>query len=211
MFGFYFVLGRLSERNISRSDDREMRDSIVDRPPKEAGVMYRVMWRLSQFTQQIWDNVCPLFLQMRIFMPTWNKKDQQEILQFITFNRSIDYREHRSSFDADNGRGRMPVGISRQLGFCSYSLGLSFALLSFSACSPHFVVNSLTVFCCSLSFGMSMSVESLENVRRTTSTGVLSMVKPRRLNTLVIGFILMGQLVGGSGGMTNQFCEFLVL
>jgi hypothetical protein len=54
-------------------------------------------------------------------------------------------------------------------------------------------------------------VESLENVRRTTSTGVLSMVKPRRLNTLVIGFILMGQLVGGSGGMTNQFCEFLVL
>lgn len=47
---------------------------------------------------------------------------------------------------------------------------------------------------------MSMSVESLESVRRTTSTGALSMVKPRRLNTLVIGLILVGQLVGGSGG-----------
>lgn len=87
-----------------------------------------------------------------------------------------------------------------QLGFWSYTVGLSFALLSFSACSPHFVVNSLTVFCCSMAFGMSMSVESLENLRRTTSTGVLSMVKPRRLNTLVIGHILIGQLVGGSGG-----------
>ena len=62
------------------------------------------------------------------------------------------------------------------------------------------MVNSLTVFCCSMAFGMSMSVESLENIRRTTSVGIFSIVKPRRLNTLVIGHILVGQLVGGSGG-----------
>lgn len=88
-------------------------------------------------------------------------------------------------------------------------MGLSFALFSFAACSPHFVVNSLTVFCCALAFGMSMSVESLENLRRTTSTGVLSMVKPRRLNTLVIGHILIGQLVGGSGGKSELLCTHL--
>ena len=54
-----------------------------------------------------------------------------------------------------------------------------------------------------------MSVESLENIRRTTSRGVLSMVKPRRLNTLVIGHILIGQLVGGSGGMIMKSWHFL--
>jgi Na+/H+ antiporter NhaC len=41
----------------------------------------------------------------------------------------------------------------------------------------------------------------MEIIRRTTSSGVLSLAKPRRLNTLVIGFILIGQLVGSSGGI----------
>ena len=114
---------------------------------------------------------------------------------------------NRPSFSAIHGRGHELSNNSRDLGFWSYVLGLSFALLSFLACSPHFVVNSLTVFCCSLSFGMSMSIESLENVRRTTRQGVLSMVKPRRLNTLVIGYILIGQLVGGSGGKPGPLDE----
>lgn len=106
------------------------------------------------------------------------------------------------------GRGRNQLNTAK-LGFGSYFVGLGFALLSFSACSPHFVVNSLTVFCCSMAFGMSMSVESLENLRRSTSTGVLSMVKPRRLNSLVIGYIMVGQLVGGSGGVIF-LAEFVV-
>lgn len=56
---------------------------------------------------------------------------------------------------------------------------------------------------------MSLSLESMEIVRRTTSTGVLSMIKPRRTNTLVIGYITVGQIVGGSGGIFF-LAEFIV-
>lgn len=57
--------------------------------------------------------------------------------------------------------------------------------------------------------GISMSLESIEITRRTTSNGVLSLIKPRRFNTLVVGFILMGQLVGSSGGIMF-LAEFVV-
>lgn len=56
---------------------------------------------------------------------------------------------------------------------------------------------------------MSLTIESMEIIRRTTSSGVLSLAKPRRLNTLVIGFILIGQLVGSSGGILF-LAEFIV-
>lgn len=56
---------------------------------------------------------------------------------------------------------------------------------------------------------MSLSLESMEIVRRTTSNGVLSVIKPRRLNTMVIGFITIGQLVGSSGGIIF-LAEFVV-
>lgn len=117
-----------------------------------------------------------------------------------TIKTSFLMNTNRSSFDACEVIGCTSLSNTTKLGFWSYTFCLIFALLSFSACSPHFVVNSLTVFCCSMAFGMSMSVESLENIRRTTSVGIFSIVKPRRLNTLVIGHILVGQLVGGSGG-----------
>ena len=202
-----------------------MRDNIQDRSTKKQGATRAVLFHICELMQRLYDNACPWVIQRQLFVPRWNRRSGQEVMDSIAYQRSVDYREHRcdaaacppihivciilqpfysfmnrSSFSAVYGSGRALSNSSRYLGFWSYVLGLSFAILSFLACSPHFVVNSLTVFCCSLSFGMSMSVESLENVRRTTRQGVLSMVKPRRLNTLVIGYILVGQLVGGSGG-----------
>lgn len=56
---------------------------------------------------------------------------------------------------------------------------------------------------------MSLSLESMEIVRQTSSSGVMSVIKPRRLNTLVIGFITIGQLVGSSGGIMF-LAEFVV-
>ena len=56
---------------------------------------------------------------------------------------------------------------------------------------------------------MSLSLESMEIVRRTTANGILSVIKPRRLNTLVIGFITIGQLLGSSGGIMF-LAEFVV-
>ena len=56
----------------------------------------------------------------------WVGRGQQEILQI--FNRSIDNREYRSLFDADNGRGRKSLAVSRRLGFWSYSLGFDVLL-----------------------------------------------------------------------------------
>lgn len=74
-------------------------------------------------------------------------------------------------------------------------------LLTVVHCSDHFLITPTK--------GMSLSLESMEIVRRTTANGILSVIKPRRLNTLVIGFITIGQLLGSSGGIMF-LAEFVV-
>jgi hypothetical protein len=120
----------------------------------------------------------------------------------------MDHREH-CVFDAETLKGDHSNPSSRALGAGSYLIGFGCFMLSFMACSPHFSINSLTTFFCSVAYGMSLTIESMEIVRRTTSSGLLSLAKPRRLNTLVIGFILIGQLVGSSGGILF-LAEFIV-
>jgi hypothetical protein len=95
VFGFYFVLGRLSERNVSRTYCREMRDNIRERAPKDYGVVRKALWRISHWTQRLYDNACPWMIQRRIFVPRWNRRSAQEILDNISYQRSIDFREHR--------------------------------------------------------------------------------------------------------------------
>lgn len=95
VFGFYFILGRLSERNVSRTYEREMRDSIQERPPKTLGVAGRMMWRISRWIQDIYDRICPWMVQKMLFAPRWNRRSRQEVMDNTAFQRSIDYREHR--------------------------------------------------------------------------------------------------------------------
>lgn len=94
VFGFYIILGRLSERHVSRTFEREMQDSIEERAPKNYGFIRTAFWRISQWMQRLYDNTCPWMLQ-RFFVPRWNRRSRQEILANISHQRSLDYREHR--------------------------------------------------------------------------------------------------------------------
>jgi len=88
--------------------------------------------------------------------------------------------------------------------------GLVVSIGSFSASSPHFFLNLLTVFSCSIALGMSMSLQSMEVGRQTkNSTGAHSTLKPLALNTIVIMSFLVGQLIGSSGGILF-LAEFVV-
>ncbi|KAL7503966.1 hypothetical protein ACHAXN_002093 [Cyclotella atomus] len=93
VFGFYIILGRLSERHVSRTFEREMQDSIEERP-KNYGFIRTAFWRISQWMQRLYDNTCPWMLQ-RFFVPRWNRRSRQEILANISHQRSLDYREHK--------------------------------------------------------------------------------------------------------------------
>ncbi|KAL9183382.1 hypothetical protein ACHAXT_005169 [Thalassiosira profunda] len=212
VFVLYWILGRLYERQIGRSYERELTEAspYPTQSNHGSGVVGRIVHQICRRLQWWWESTCPLFVQQRLFMSSRSKQSRQDVMNQVVHLRSTN-EGSTSVFSAVDGRGRMHTGIvSREsLGVGGHLLALAFFFLSFSACSPHFVVNSLTCFCCGISYGMSLSLESMEIVRRTTSTGVLSMVKPRRLNTLVVGFVTIGQLVGSSGGVVF-LAEFVV-
>jgi hypothetical protein len=129
-------------------------------------------------------------------------------ISHVAFWRSQNHREHRSAFLAAAGRGSLLVESGNQsidLGEESNGrkllIGMLVATGSFSVSSPHFSLNLLTVFLCSISFGLSMSLESMEVSRadvtfRTTG----SLIRPLSMVTIVILSCLVGQLVGCSGG-----------
>ena len=95
VFGFYFVLGRMSERNVSRTYDRELSDRFGNRFPQNSGLVGKATWHVSQWVQRLYDNMCPWMIQRLIFVPGWNRRSREEILNNISYQRSIDYREHR--------------------------------------------------------------------------------------------------------------------
>ena len=135
VFVFYFILGRMSERHIGRSYERELTEA--SRRP-EVKNKYGMLGRMSIFFQWMWDITCPLFLQQLLYLSSRTRRSQEEVLNNVLFLRS-EVRRDRSSFDASVGRGRMRVEVpNRELGQRSYLVGVAFFLLSFSACSPHF-------------------------------------------------------------------------
>lgn len=228
---FYFCIGRLSERHISRSYERELVESTTA-ASKQRKLPVR---RLVVFFDRLWDASVPYFIQRRTYISVRNSISYENMMKQVVHQRSMNLSEQRI-FDAKRIGVRNQVA-SETLAAGSYLIGFCCFVLSFMACSPHFSVNSLTTFFCSVAYvslslvccmpacsifclfvplkttfslqGMSLTIESMEIIRRTTSSGVLSLAKPRRLNTLVIGFILIGQLVGSSGGILF-LAEFIV-
>ena len=198
---FYFYIGRLSENEIGLGDYQLLKNMNTSRKKKMS-----LLGRLIFTIQQLWDANVPYFIQRWTYIPAWSALSYNEVTQNIVHHRSMDHREH-CIFDTK--RSRWEDSKSQALGTGSYMIGFCCFLLSFAVCSPHFSINSLTTFFCSVAYGMSLTIESFEIVRRTTSSGLLSLAKPRRLNTLVIGFILIGQLVGSSGGVLF-LAEFIV-
>ena len=201
---FYFYIGRLSEREISRGYHRELVENTTESKKKNSSLLARLVLTM----QRLWDASIPYFIQRWTYIPTGKRVSYDVLTKKVVHHRSMDHREH-CIFDAKCSRGDQTNSSSQALGAGSYLVGFGCFMLSFMACSPHFSINSLTTFFCSVAYGMSLTIESMEIVRRTTSNGILSLAKPRRLNTLVIGFILIGQLVGSSGGVLF-LAEFIV-
>jgi hypothetical protein len=143
-------------------------------------------------------------------------------MKHIAFWRSRNITDQRSLARATAGHGSTIFADSRDQGLDVGSessarkvlVGLAVALGSFCSSSPHFWLNLVTVFSCSISLGMSVSLHSMEKGRSSVTvignnnnTG--SMLKEYSLVTVVILAFLIGQMVGSSGGVLF-LAEFLV-
>uniref|UniRef100_A0A7S1ZT76 Uncharacterized protein n=1 Tax=Trieres chinensis TaxID=1514140 RepID=A0A7S1ZT76_TRICV len=191
-----------------------MMQQMVTLRTNKIGIVGKLISWINIGSQRFWDGICPLFLQRMLFTPSWNRRNRNEIIKFITKYRSQDFREHRSTFHADWGRGRGALSSDqthsgRRTSPKKVGVGILIALGSFSICSPHFQLNMLTVFCCSIALGMSMSLQYMEIGRGTHIPGSRSILRPMRLNVIVIASLMVGQLVGSSGGILF-LAEFVV-
>ncbi|OEU06305.1 hypothetical protein FRACYDRAFT_255240 [Fragilariopsis cylindrus CCMP1102] len=211
----YFTLGRWVERYTGRDFSRTMMDHISI--PKERRFFYRVYLGIFRWAERIWDDVCPVFLQRLFFVPQWNRRSHTDLLRHISYWRSQKCNERRSTFRAAEGRGRL---FSEEIDGSIVSgdestvqkvlIGTIVTLVSFSASSPHLFLNILTVFSCSISLGISMSLQSVESDRSCASANSSgSIIKHLNLVTVVILGFLIGQLVGSSGGVLF-LAEFVV-
>ena len=211
----YFALGRWVERYTGRDFSRTMMDHISI--PKERRFFYRVYLGIFRWAERIWDDVCPVFLQRLFFVPQWNRRSHTDLLRHISYWRSQKCNERRSTFRAAEGRGRL---FSEEIDGSIVSgdestvqkvlIGTIVTLVSFSASSPHLFLNILTVFSCSISLGISMSLQSVESDRSCASANSSgSIIKHLNLVTVVILGFLIGQLVGSSGGVLF-LAEFVV-
>ncbi len=150
---FYFCIGRLSERHISRSYERELVESTT------AASRQRKMpvGRLVGYFDRLWDASVPYFIQRRTYISARNSisLSYENMMKQVVHQRSMNLREQRI-FDARMIGKRNQVA-SETLGAGSYLIGFCCFMLSFMACSPHFSVNSLTTFFCSVAY-VSLSV-----------------------------------------------------
>jgi hypothetical protein len=158
LFLAWLVLGRWIERYTSRDFFRTMLEHMPVEDRKNQSMITRIFSIVSRWSQRKWDAVCPLFLQRLVFTPQYNRRSQGDLLKHIAFWRSQDNREHRSIFRAVAGRGLVffdnldgQIDTGEESSSRKLLVGVLVALGSFSACSPHFFLNLLTVFSCSLS------------------------------------------------------------
>ena len=209
VFLLYLILGRFSERHVCRTFERAIMDLVPERTTGNERTR-RHSRRISALVlhlQRQWDSIVPLFLQRATFMPRWNRRSREDILNIIIQIRIKDSKEHGKSLPAnracrDNAIDAETLQIHRPLQHTLRTkviVGLLVSIGSFISCSPYFSLNLLTVFYSSIALGLSMSLQYME-------IGDGSIVhdrifKPMRLNVVVIAAFLMGQLVGSSGGI----------
>lgn len=145
---FYFYIGRLSERQISRGYERALLDSTTG--SKQANISFRN--RVARYFQWLWDASVPFFIQLWIYNPIRNRISYDDMTKQVVYHRSMDHRE-RCIFDATSCfKGNHSILSIQTLGVGSYLIGFCCFLLSFMACSPHFSVNCLTTFFCSVAY-----------------------------------------------------------
>jgi hypothetical protein len=156
---FWLILGRHIERYTSRDFLRAM----LEHSPAEHDVMNQgILTRLGSYVnltcQRMWDSICPMFLQRAVFVPKWNRRSRDDLMKHIAFWRSTQGQVASTTFKALSGGGFVALDehdTHIHLGDASRStkivLSILVSLASFSASSPHFFLNLLTVFSSSIS------------------------------------------------------------
>jgi hypothetical protein len=99
-----------------------------------------------------------MFLQRAVFVPKWNRRSRDDLMKHIAFWRSTQGQVASTTFKALSGGGFVALDehdTHIHLGDASRStkivLSILVSLASFSASSPHFFLNLLTVFSSSIS------------------------------------------------------------
>lgn len=163
VLALWLIMGRYAERRISRSFERAMMEHLSKQQGagSKARLLPRMGTHISIWFQRQWDRVSPLFLQRLVFSPRWNHRTESDVRNHVAAWRSKDLREHRSEFEAECGQGVAthgasvedggpPVDYKEESPLKKILTGLVVSLGSFSASSPHFFLNLLTVFSCSI-------------------------------------------------------------
>jgi hypothetical protein len=163
VLAMWLIMGRYAERRISRSFERAMMEHLSNQqvPGEKKRFLPRTASRVTIWLQRQWDRTSPLFLQRLVFSPRWNHRNEIDVHNHVTAWRSKDLREHMSKFEAEAGQGVTTYGASVEDGgppidykeespLKKILTGLVVSFGSFSASSPHFFLNLLTVFSCSI-------------------------------------------------------------
>ena len=159
ILAFWLILGRYIERYTSRDFLRAMLEHSPAEPDAwKRGIVSRLRSYVSVACQRKWDSTCPMFLQRAVFVPKWNRRSRDDLMKHIAFWRSTQGQVASTTFQSLSGGGFVlsdKDGVHIHLGEASRStkilLSLLVSLASFSASSPHFFLNLLTVFSCSIS------------------------------------------------------------
>jgi len=176
---------------------------------KENRRFHRFHLQFLQWLERRWDALCPLVLQRLIFLPRWNRRNNADFLKYLSSRRSRNSQECRSPFQAAVGRSGLPSKENNNyLNFGNDSnvkkalIGIFMVLFGFSTSSPHFILNFLGVLSCSMSLGMSLSLQSMETDRSNVTVRLNgSLFKSLNIVAVFIFGLLIGQLVGSSGGL----------
>jgi hypothetical protein len=210
-------LGRYVERFTSRDFMRAIMEHVHVDNDLQRGRRGGFVSRVNLWFQQKWDATCPLFLQRFTFVANWNREQHVYLLKTAAFWRSQYEKEFQSVFQALAGRGldiyedsKDILGIGIEKPWRKLLVGTAVSFASFFVTSPHYVLNMLTIFMCSVSLGVTMSLVSMQTNRTGISTNTTSsVIMSQNMVTVVLIGIFIGQLVGSSGGAWF-LAEFIV-
>ena len=208
----WITLGRWAERYTYRDMLRVMME--YESPAR--GFLHRLLTRY----RRLWDAICPLFVQRRVFAPHWNRKSISDLHHTVAAVRSTNLVDRQDATRASairppedsifgDQRDEALLIIDEHGSSQKVVIGLTVALGSFCSSTPHFWLNFVTIFSCSISLGMSVSLHSLEKGKLAHASISGSWLKQFNVVTIVILGFLVGQLVGSSGG-TMFLAEFVV-
>eukprot|EP00537_Pseudo-nitzschia_pungens_P012658 CAMPEP_0172391002 /NCGR_PEP_ID=MMETSP1061-20121228/7520_1 /TAXON_ID=37318 /ORGANISM="Pseudo-nitzschia pungens, Strain cf. pungens" /LENGTH=1432 /DNA_ID=CAMNT_0013121523 /DNA_START=196 /DNA_END=4491 /DNA_ORIENTATION=- len=204
---FYCMLGRWVERYICRDFLRTMKEHTPVAP--KCNIFYQLYSRILHGGERAWDAVCPLFLQRLTFLANCNRRKPSELMNHVSYWRSQESKERGSTFRAVGGRGGIffeeqgeSLNLDDHSTIQKVFAGITMVLVGFTFGSPHFFLNFLTVFPCSVGLGASTSLHSIEAGRsRVTASSTGSFIESFSLVTIIMFGLLIGQLVGSSGGV----------